>query len=61
LARLELGGEEALVDLVADVDQRVPFLGGDAAAYYEVAGVVDRRLGPERAALLRYCLTLEAW
>ena len=50
--------EEALVDLVADLDQRLPVGLGEAAADAEVAGVVDGRLGPQRAALFEVLLDL---
>jgi hypothetical protein len=58
LARLKLGVEEALVDLVADPDQRIPVLFGEHAADAEVAGVVDGRFGPQRAALFEVLLDL---
>jgi hypothetical protein len=38
LARLKLGSEQPLVDLMADLEQRVPVLRGDAPADGEVAG-----------------------
>ena len=50
--------QEALVDLMADRDQRLPVLLGEAAADAEVAGVVDGRLGSERAALFEVLLDL---
>jgi hypothetical protein len=50
--------EEALVDLMADLDERLPVLLGQAAADAEVAGVVDGRLGPERATLFEVLLDL---
>ena len=57
-ARLELGGEQALVDVMADLNERVPVVGGEQAADAEVARVVDRRLGPERAAFFEVLLDL---
>ena len=58
LARLKLVVEEALVDLMADLDQRLPVVLGESSADAEVAGVVDGRLGPERAALFEVLLDL---
>ena len=58
MARLELVVEEALVDLVADRDERLPVLLGQAPADAEVAGVVDGRLGAERSALSEVLLDL---
>ena len=50
--------EEALVDLMADLEQRLPVCLGKQASDAEVAGVVDGRLGPERAALFEVLLDL---
>ena len=58
LARLELVVEEPLVDVVADLDQRLPVLLGESPADTEVAGVVDGRFGSERAALFEVLLDL---
>jgi len=61
---LEIGRGQAspslvpLVDLMADADQGVPVLLGDASADPEVAGVVDGRLGPQRAAFFEVLLDL---
>jgi len=44
--------EQPLVDLVTDLGQRLPVGVVDDTADAEVVGVVDRRLGSERAALL---------
>ncbi len=57
-ARLELGVEQALVDVVADSDERVPVGVGQEPADAEVGGVVDGRLGAEGAALLQVLLDL---
>jgi len=58
LARLELVVEEALVDLIADGDERAPVFLGQSSADAEVAGVVDGRLGPQGAALFEVLLDL---
>jgi hypothetical protein len=50
--------EEALVHLMADRDERLPAFPGQTAADTEVAGVVDGRLGPQRAALFEVLLDL---
>ena len=59
-ARVKLVVKQSLVDLVADVDQRVPVLVGEQSSDTEVAGVVAvvsvRRARPS----LKYCLTFEA-
>ena len=52
--------KESLVDLVADVDQCVPVRVGEQPADTEVAGVIDRRLGPKGAAFFEVLLGLEA-
>ncbi len=52
--------KESLVDLVADVDQRVPVLVGEEPSDTEVAGVVDGRLCPQRAALFEVLLDFDA-
>jgi hypothetical protein len=58
LARVKLVVEEALVDLVSDLDQLLPVGVGQHPADSEVAGVVDGRLGSERAALFEILLDL---
>jgi hypothetical protein len=58
LARLELVVEESLVDLVADLQQRIPVGFGEQASDPEVAGVVDGRLGSERTAFFEVLLDL---
>ena len=45
IARVKLVVQQALVDLMADVNQRVPVLCGDAA--FDPEGVVDRGLGSD--------------
>ena len=50
--------QEALVDLMADGDERLPVGLGQSSADAEVAGVVDGRLGSERAALFEVLLDL---
>jgi hypothetical protein len=57
-ARVKLVGEQALVDLMADIDQRVPVLVGQQPADTEVAGVVDRRFGAQGAAFFEVLLDL---
>jgi len=47
LARLELVVQESLVDLVADVDERVPVGVGEHPADPKVPRVVDGGLGSE--------------
>jgi len=58
LARLKLGSEQPLVDLMADLQQCIPVLAGDAPADPEVAGVVDGRFGSQRAAFFEVLLDL---
>ena len=60
LARVKLVVEQSLVDLVPDIDERVTVGVGEHPADGEVAGVVDGRLGPERAALFEVLLDFEA-
>jgi hypothetical protein len=55
---LELGVEQALVDVVPDPEQRVPVLTREETPDAEVIAVVDGRLGPERTALLEILLDL---
>jgi hypothetical protein len=57
-AGLQLRVEQALVDLVADPDERPPVVVAEQAADAEVVAVVDRRLRPERATLLPVLLDL---
>jgi hypothetical protein len=58
VAGVELVVEQPLVDAVADLDQCIPVVLGEAAADAEVVRVVDGRLGPERAAFLEVLLDL---
>ena len=58
LARLQLGGHQPCVDVVAEGQQRLPGVGGQGALDGEVVGVVDGRLGPQRAAVLEVLLDL---
>jgi hypothetical protein len=58
VARVKLVVQEPLVDLMSDVDQRVPVLVGEEPADPEVAGVVDPRLGSQRAAFFEVLLDL---
>src|SRR2546426_925981 len=57
-ARLKLGVEQPLVDLVADLEQRLEVSVGEQAADAEVAGVVDGRLGAKRPTLFEVLLDL---
>src|SRR4051812_26877536 len=50
--------EQAVVDLLADRDQLLPRLGRERPFDAEVVGVVDGRLGPQRAAVLEVLLDL---
>jgi hypothetical protein len=50
--------QQPLVDLVADVDQLLPVGVGEEPSDPEVAGVVDRGLGSERAAFFEVLLDL---
>jgi hypothetical protein len=43
-ARRKSGVEQALVDLLADLQQRLPVVGGEQPSNAEGVGVVDRRL-----------------
>ena len=60
LAHVKLVIEQALVDLVADVDQRLPVGVGEQPTDAEVAGVVDGRLGSEGAGFFVVLLDLAA-
>jgi hypothetical protein len=55
---VELEAEEPMVDVVADVDQRLPVGVAQEASDTEVAGVVDRGFGSERAAFFEVLLDL---
>jgi hypothetical protein len=57
-ARLKLGVQEPIVDLIADLSELLPGVGGQGAVDAEVVGVVDGRLGSERPAFLEVLLDL---
>jgi hypothetical protein len=57
-ACLELGVEQAFVDLVADREQRLEVGVGEQPADAEVVAVIDGRLRAERGALLQVLLDL---